>query len=121
MLPSTTVVCLHCPTPSQVVSRVLQLLLIDKHHLHVWDLVRDRFVARKRISQQPLIAIFKASSKGEFGVVSGSAVDMWRVEQDLNYRIVLGGHTGPVIAVHPVNGAPVSGPSCFSAPSLERG
>ena len=87
---------------------VVQLLLIDKHHLHVWDLVRDRFVARKRISQQPLFAIFKTHSKGEFGVVSGCAVDMWRIEQDLNYRIVLGGHTGPVVAVHPVNGAVVS-------------
>lgn len=85
----------------------MQLLLIDKHHLHIWDLARDRFVGRKRISQQPLIAIFKAGGKGEFGVVSGCAVDVWRVEQDLNYRIVLGGHTGPVVAVHPVNGVPV--------------
>ncbi len=73
-------------------------MLIDKSHLHVWDLARDRFVARKRISQQPLLAIFKSSGRCEFGVISGVAVDVWRVEQDLDYRIVLGGHTGPVIA-----------------------
>ena len=82
----------------------LQLLLIDKNHLHVWDLTHDRFIARERISQQPLLAIFKASGRGEFGVVSPSAVDIWRVDQDLDYRVVLGGHTGPVIAVHTVKG-----------------
>ncbi|KAL3145424.1 hypothetical protein ABBQ38_001669 [Trebouxia sp. C0009 RCD-2024] len=82
-----------------------QLLLIDRHHLHVWDLAGDRFVARKRISQQPLLAIFKSSGRGEYGLVSATAVTVWRIEQDLDYRIVLGGHTGPVIAVHAVNGA----------------
>ena len=86
----------------------MQLLVIDKNHLHVWDLARDHFVARKRISQHPLLAIFKSSGKGEFGMVSAGAVDIWRVEQDLDYRIVLGGHTGPVIALHAVNGALVS-------------
>ena len=89
-------------------SFAVQLLLIDKTHLHVWDLARDHFVARKRISQQPLLAIFKSSGRCEFGVVSATAVDIWRVEQDLDYSIVLGGHTGPVIAVHAVNGAMVS-------------
>lgn len=64
-------------------------------------------MARKRISQQPLLAIFKSSARCEYGVVSATAVDTWRVEQDLDYRIVLGGHTGPVIAVHAVNGAVV--------------
>ena len=83
----------------------MQLLLIDRSHLHVWDLASDRFVARKRISQQPLLAIFKSSGRGEFGLVSATAVNIWRVEQDLDYRIVLGGHTGPVIAVHAVNAA----------------
>ena len=83
----------------------VQLLLIDKHHLHVWDLTRDCFVARKRISQQPLLAIFKSSGRCEYGVVSATAVDIWRVDQDLDYCIVLGGHMGPVIAVHAVNGA----------------
>ena len=86
----------------------MQLLLIDKNRLHVWDLARDHFVACKRISQQPLLAIFKSSGRCEFGVVSATAVDIWRVEQDLDYSIVLGGHTGPVIAVHAVNGAMVS-------------
>ncbi|KAL0022030.1 hypothetical protein WJX77_007822 [Trebouxia sp. C0004] len=81
-----------------------QLLVIDKNHLHVWDLARDHFVARKRISQHELLAIFKSSGKGEFGVVSAGAVDIWRVEQDLDYRIVLGGHTEPVIALLAVNG-----------------
>lgn len=90
-----------------MVPLAMQLLLVDKHHLHIWDLVRDRFVARKRISQQPLIGIFKSHNKGEYGVVSGCAVDLWKVEQDLKYRVVLGGHTGPVIALHPINGAAV--------------
>lgn len=85
----------------------VQLLLIDRGHLHVWDLASDRFIARKCISQQPLLAIFKSSGRGEFGVVTATAVNIWRVEQDLDYRIVLGGHTGPVIAVHAVNGASV--------------
>ena len=87
---------------------VMQLRVIDKNHLHVWDLARDHFVARKRISQHPLLAIFKSSGKGEFGIVFAGAVDIWRVEQDLDYRIVLGGHTGPVIALHAVNGSLVS-------------
>lgn len=86
----------------------MQLLVIDKNHLHVWDLARDHFVARKSISQHPLLAIFKSSGKGEFGIVSAGAVDIWKVEQDLDYRIVLGGHTGPVVALHAVNGALVS-------------
>lgn len=85
----------------------VQLLLVDKQHLHIWDLVRDRFVARKRISQQPLIGIFKSHNKGEYGVMSGCAVDLWKVEQELRYRVVLGGHTGSVIALHPINGAAV--------------
>ena len=82
----------------------LQLLLIAKNHIQVWDLTNASFIARERSSQQPLLAIFKASGRGEFGVVSPSAVDIWRVDQDLDYRIVLGGHTGPVIAVHTVKG-----------------
>ena len=67
-------------------------------------------MARKRISQQPLLAIFKSSGRGEFGVVSATAVNIWRVEQDLDYRVVFGGHTGPVIAVQAVNGAVVCCP-----------
>ncbi len=94
----------------------MQLLVIDKNHLHVWDLARDHFVARKRISQHPLLAIFKSSGKGEFGVVSAGAVDIWRVEQDLDYRIVLGGHTGPVVALHAVNGALVSRQTNYTPP-----
>ncbi len=98
----------------------MQLLVIDKNHLHVWDLARDHFVARKRISQHPLLAIFKSSGKGEFGVVSAGAVDIWRVEQDLDYRIVLGGHTGPVVALHAVNGALVSRQTNYTPPVLVR-
>ena len=86
----------------------VQLVLIDKHHLHVWDLARDRFVAKERVSQQPLLAIFKGRGGGEFGIVSPLAVDIWRVDQDLDYRVVLGGHTGPVIAIHTADGALVS-------------
>ncbi|KAA6427784.1 MAG: hypothetical protein FRX49_02447 [Trebouxia sp. A1-2] len=52
-----------------------QLLVIDKNHLHVWDLARDHFVARKRISQHPLLAIFKSSGKGEIGVAESEAQD----------------------------------------------
>ena len=96
----------------------MQLLLIDRSHLHVWDLAADRFVARKRISQHPLLAIFKSSGRGEFGVVSATAVNIWRVEQDLDYRIVLGGHTGPVIAVHAVNGATVRSSYPCQCPSF---
>ena len=96
----------------------MQLLLIDRSHLHVWDLVADRFLARKRISQQTLLAIFKSSGRGEFGVVSATAVNIWRVEQDLDYRIVLGGHTGPVIAVHAVNGTTVRCSNLCQCPSF---
>lgn len=77
-------------------------------------------MARKRISQHPLLAIFKSSGKGEFGVVSAGAVDIWRVEQDLDYRIVLGGHTGPVVALHAVNGALVSRQTNYTPPVLVR-
>ena len=93
---------------SECCAVAVQLVLIDKHHLHVWDLAHDRFVAHERVSQQPLLAIFKGRGRGEFGVASPLAVDTWRVDQDLDYRVVLGGHSGPVIAIHTANGALVS-------------
>ncbi|KAK9807011.1 hypothetical protein WJX72_010761 [[Myrmecia] bisecta] len=85
-----------------------QVVLADKRgYLWLWDLRRQCMAASKRLATDAIVAVFKSRVAGEFGVCYAQLLEFWRIERDLDYNIVRGGHTGPVVSLYAVPGRQV--------------
>jgi hypothetical protein len=61
-------------------------------------------LASKRVSTQPVVGLLHApaaaAQPGLYAVVAEDRVTLWRVERDVEYNVVRGGHAGAVVALY---------------------
>lgn len=64
-------------------------------------------LATKQVTGSPIVGFHLRHKHDDLIVVIESGITVWKINRDVHYNVVRGGHTGPVISLYTCSGGKV--------------
>lgn len=74
----------------------------------IYCLKRERMLASKQLTAKPIVSIHHREQHRDYIIILDSLIQVWRIDRDVGYNVIRGGHTGPVTALYTCSGGQVS-------------
>ncbi|CAD7702678.1 unnamed protein product [Ostreobium quekettii] len=83
----------------------LQIIVVDScGYLAIYCLKKGRMLVSKRLTKHPIVSIYQRMECKDIIVVTTSEIQAWRIDRDVGYNLLRGGHSGPVISLYTCSG-----------------
>ncbi|GMH37101.1 hypothetical protein BSKO_04974 [Bryopsis sp. KO-2023] len=73
-------------------------------YLAIYCLKKETMLATKRLTTKPILSIHHREATDDYVVILEGEIQVWRIERDVGYNVLRGGHTGPVVSLYTCSG-----------------